>query len=164
MAKTVEDPAELLTLLNMAVARELQVSIQYMIQHTLMTGGKESQTHAETNQSKQGKFIGSHSPLWFPGTSLKKIAVTEMRHAEAIAERIVALEEKPTAQPDPVVIGDSTAQMIEIDREAEEEAIRLYTQIIEVAKKQGDETTVKLFQRILSDEENHLNIFKDILL
>jgi bacterioferritin len=163
MTQAQEDRAELLILLNKAVARELQVSIQYMLQHTLLTGGKESKTDVKPSQSKQGKFIGSHSPLWLPGTSLKKIAVTEMRHAEAVAERIVALEEKPTSQPDPVVIGDSPTQMIEINREAEEGAIRLYTQIIDVAKKQGDEITIKLFQQILSDEENHLKIFKDIL-
>ena len=134
-----------------------------MLQHTLLTGGKESKTDVETLQSKQGKFIGSNSPLWFAGTSLKKIAVTEMRYAEANAERIVALEEKSTIQPDPVVIGDSSTRMIEINREAEEGAIRLYTQIINAAKKQGDEVTTKLFQQILSDEENHLKIFKDML-
>ena len=123
MKEALENRVELLTLLNKAVARELQVSIQYMLQHTLLTSGKE-----------------------FLGTSLKKIAVTEMRHAEAVAERIVAWEEKPTTQPDPVVIGDSPTEMIEIDQEAEEGAIRLYTQIIDMAKKQGDEITVKLFQ------------------
>jgi bacterioferritin len=163
MTETPENRLELLTLLNKALARELQVSIQYMLQHTLLTGGKEHKTGAETSQSKQGKFIGSHSPLWLPGTSLKKIAVTEMRHAEAVAERIVSLEERPTTQPDTVVIGDSPTEMIGINRDAEEEAIRLYNQIIDLAKKQGDEVTTKLFQQILSDEENHLKIFKDIL-
>jgi bacterioferritin len=163
MTQTPENQAELLALLNKAVARKLQVSMQYMLQHTLLTSGKESETYVESFQSKQGKFIGSHSPLWFPGTSLKKIAVTEMRHAEAVAERIVALEEKPTTQPDLVVIGDSPTQMIEINREAEEGAIRLYTQIVDIANKQGDELTKKLFQQILSDEENHLRIFKDML-
>jgi bacterioferritin len=163
MIQTPENHVELLALLNKAVARELQVSIQYMLQHTLLTGGKESKTDIEPSRSKQGKFIGSHSPLWFPGMSLKKIAVTEMRHAEAVAERVVALDEKPTSQPDPVIIGGSPIQMIEINREAEEGAIRLYTQIIDVAKKQGDEVTIKLFQQILSDEENHLKIFKEVL-
>lgn len=163
MTETPENGPELLALLNKAVARELQVSIQYMLQHTLLTGGKESRTGVETSQSKQGKFIGSHSPLWLPGTSLKKIAVTEMRHAEAIAERIVFLEERPTSQPDTVVIGDNPTEMIGINREAEEEAIRLYMQIIDMAKKQGDEVTAKLFQQILSDEETHLKIFKGML-
>lgn len=101
--------------------------------------------------------------MWFPVTSLKKIAVTEMRHAEAVVERIVALEEKPTSQLDPVVIGDSPGEMIEINREAEEGVIRLYTRIIDVAKKQGDQITAKLFQQILSDEENHLRTFKEML-
>jgi bacterioferritin len=133
------------------------------LQHTSLTGGKGSKTDAEPSQMKKGKFIGSHSPLWFPGTSLKKIAVTEMRHTEPVAERIVASGERPSTQPDPVVIGDSPKEMIEMDREAEEGAIRLYMQIIDVAKKQGDKITTKLFQQILSDEENHLKTFQDML-
>jgi bacterioferritin (cytochrome b1) len=51
----------------------------------------------------------------------------------------------------------------EINRKAEEGAIQLYMQIIDVAKKQGDEITTKLFQQILSEEENHLRTFKDML-
>ncbi len=51
----------------------------------------------------------------------------------------------------------------EINRKAEEGAIQLYMQIIDVAKKQGDEIITKLFQQILSEEESHLRTFKDML-
>lgn len=37
MTEALENRVELLTLLNKAVARELKVSIQYMLQHTLLT-------------------------------------------------------------------------------------------------------------------------------
>jgi bacterioferritin len=134
-----------------------------MLQHTLLTGEKESRANVERSQMKRDTFIERHSPLWFPGTSLKKIAVTEMRHAEAIAERIVALGEKPTAKSEPVIIGDSTKEMIEINREVEEVAIQLYTQIIDIAKRQDDEITTKLFEQILADEKDHFRIFKNML-
>jgi bacterioferritin len=163
MTEKTESFVGLISLLNRAVARELQVSIQYMLQHTLLTGGKESKENVESLQIKRDTFIERHSPTWFPGTSLKKIAVTEMRHAEAVAERIVALGEIPTSDPEPVVIGDSSREMIEINQKAEEGAIQLYTQIIEAAKKQGDEITAKLFEQILSDEKNHLRMFKNVL-
>lgn len=158
-----ENHRELLILLNRGLARELQVAIQYMIQHTLMTGKKESVVDVQPSDLKRSTFIGRHSQLWLPGNSLKKIAVAEMRHAESIAERIVALEEKPTSQPDPVLIGDSPGEMIKIDRGAEESAIQLYTQIIDVANKQGDEITAKLFQQILADEHSHLGLFNSML-
>jgi bacterioferritin (cytochrome b1) len=35
----------------------------------------------------------SYKPVFLPGTTLKKIAVTEMRHAEAIAERVTFFDE-----------------------------------------------------------------------
>ncbi|XUX00693.1 MAG: ferritin-like domain-containing protein [Dehalogenimonas sp.] len=158
-----ENHRELLILLNRGLARELQVAIQYMIQHTLLTGKKESIVDVQPSELKRSTFIGKHSQMWLPGNSLKKIAVTEMRHAESIAERIVALEEKPTSQPDSVMIGDSPLEMMQIDRGAEESAIQLYTQIIDIAKKQGDEITVQLFQQILADEQSHLGMFNSVL-
>ena len=66
--------SELLDLLNSAIARELQVSIQYMWQHVLWSG---VQGHAVKDE-------------------LKSIGITEMKHAEAIAERL----ELPGRHPD----------------------------------------------------------------
>ncbi len=158
-----ENHRQLLILLNQGLARELQVAIQYMIQHTLLTGRKDSIIDVQPSELKRSAFIGRHSQLWLPGNSLKKIAVAEMRHAESIAERIVALEEEPTSQPDHVLIGDSPKEMMQIDRGAEESAIQLYTQIIDVANKQADEMTAKLFHQILADEQYHLELFNRML-
>jgi bacterioferritin len=54
---------KLLELLNDAIAREMQVSIQYMWQHVQWSGVKGFAVQEE----------------------LKKVAITEMKHAEAIA-------------------------------------------------------------------------------
>ncbi len=128
-------------LLNQAIARELQVSIQYMWQHVL------------------GKGLCSPAVR----DILKKIAVTEMKHAEAIAERLDYLGGKPTTQPAPITVGESLEEMIRIDLKAEEEAIALYRQIIEQAKSEGDYVTEDLFRSILADEEEHHNEFQSLL-
>ena len=154
--------SELMNLLNDAMARELQVSIQYMLQHAIGSG-QVSAVSGKTPRSEQSKFVASHSPVWLPGASLKKIAITEMTHAEAIAERVVLLGGEPTTQPEAITIGKTTREMLENDREQERRAIELYRQIIGVAGKEDDDATTKLFQQILSDEEKHHRVFSDLL-
>jgi bacterioferritin len=133
--------AELLNLLNQAIAREIQVSVQYMWQHVLWKGVK-------------GFAVKD---------ALKKTAISEMKHAEAIAERLNYLGGIPTTKPTPIFIGTTLKEMLETDRKDEEEAITMYKKIIEVARKQGDETTEFLFKEILSDEEEHHDLFTSLL-
>jgi len=132
---------ELLELLNQAIARELQVSIQYMWQHILWKG-------------VQGFAVKDE---------LEKIAITEMKHAEAIAERLVYLGGKPTTQPSPITIGENLREMLEQDKMAEEWAIELYKRIIEKAQEERDYTTARLFRSILNDEEEHHDTFTSLL-
>jgi len=132
---------ELLELLNQAIARELQVSIQYMWQHILWKG-------------VQGFAVKDE---------LEKIAITEMKHAEAIAERLVYLGGKPTTQPTPITIGENLREMLEQDKMAEEWAIELYKRIIEKAQEERDYTTARLFRSILNDEEEHHDTFTSLL-
>jgi bacterioferritin len=152
----------LTSLLNQAIARELQVSIQYMFQHSL-GGGLEPPASRKTQAGKRHNFVATKRPYYLPGDSLKKIAITEMRHAEAIAERVVQLGGEPTTHPNPITLGETVEEMLELDREQEGGAIQLYGQIIEVAEREGDEATRSLFQRILADEEKHHQTFADLL-
>ena len=133
--------AELLELLNQAIAREIQVSVQYMWQHVLWKGVK-------------GYAVKD---------AFKTTAVAEMKHAEAIAERLSYLGGIPTTKPTPIFIGTTLKQMIESDMKAEEEAIAMYKKILLVARKEGDETTEFLFNKILSDEEEHHDLFSSLL-
>jgi bacterioferritin len=153
---------DLMNLLNKALAREIQVSIQYMLQHSLWTAHTPDKSK-EIASDKQKKFLGTHFPFGLPGFSMRNIAITEMKHAEAIAERIVRLDGEPTTKPDPITIGNTAKEILEIDREAERGAIQLYNRIIDVAKKEDDEITLKLFKRILSDEEIHHRTFSNML-
>lgn len=132
---------ELLDLLNDAIARELQVSIQYMWQHVQWSGVKGFAVQEE----------------------LKKIAITEMKHAEAIAERLVYLGGTPTTKPSEIFVGKALKEMIERDVKDEENAIKLYKVIIEKARKENDVTTAILFEGILKDEEEHHDFFTTLL-
>jgi len=133
--------AELLDLLNKGIAREIQVSIQYMWQHVQWGGVKGFAVQDE----------------------LEKVAITEMKHAEAIAERLFYLGGTPTTKPEPIFVGKTLKEMIEQDTKDEEGAIKLYKQIIDLARKEGDETTNRLFRQILEDEEDHHDTFTSLL-
>ncbi len=132
---------ELLEMLNRAIAREIQVSIQYMWQHVLWKGIKGFAVKDE----------------------LKKIAIVEMKHAEEIAERLSYLGGEPTTKPDPIFVGKDLKEMIEQDKKDEESAINLYKEIIKKANEAGDHTTARLFRKILQDEEEHHDFFKSLL-
>ncbi len=132
---------ELLNLLNEGIAREIQVSVQYMWQHVLWKGVKGFAVKDE----------------------LKSTAITEMKHAEQIAERLAYLGGTPTTKPEPIFIGETLKEMLERDVKDEEGAIKLYKQTIEVARGEGDITTANIFKDILEDEEEHHDVFTGLL-
>jgi len=132
---------KLMELLNKGIARELQVSIQYMWQHVLAKGVESAAVE----------------------DIFKKIAITEMKHAEEIAERLAYLGGTPTTKPDPIFVDGSLREMLQRDVKAEEEAIALYKQAIKVANEEGDVTTRRLFEEILSQEEGHHDTFTKLL-
>ena len=154
--------SQLLGLLNQAVARELQVSVQYMLQHA-MGAGQALAGSAQSASDKQGNFVASHSMYFLPGVTLKKIAITEMRHAEAISERIVVLGGEPTTQPAKITMDKAIKAMLENDLEQEHGAIELYKKIITLAAKEQDDLTASMFKDILSDEEKHHRTFSTLL-
>jgi len=131
----------LLDKLNDAIAREMQVAIQYMWQHVQWSGVKGFAVHDE----------------------LKTIAVVEMKHAEAIAERLFYLGAIPTTKPTPIFVGTTLKEMISQNVKDEENAIKLYKEIVEMARKEGDETTNRLFREILQQEEDHHDTFTTMI-
>ena len=131
----------LLDKLNEAIARELQVAIQYMWQHVQWGGVKGFAVHDE----------------------LKSIGIAEMKHAEAIAERLFYLGGIPTTKPSPIFVGSTLKEMIQRDIQDEANAINLYKQITEAAFKEGDVTTSFLFKQILQQEEDHHDTFTTLL-
>jgi bacterioferritin len=132
---------KLLEFLNKGIARELQVSIQYMWQHVQVTG-------------TDGVIVED---------IFRKTAIAEMKHAERLAERLDYLNGVPTIKPDPIFVGGSLIEMLKQDEQNEEEAINLYKQAIHVATEEGDYTTRRLLEEILAEEENHINTVGKLL-
>lgn len=130
--------SELLDLMNQAIAREMQVSIQYMWQHIQWVGVKGFTVRDE----------------------LKVIAINEMTHAEMVADRLNYLGGVPTTKPAPINVGENLKEMIQNDAKSEVEAITLYKKIINKCRDEDDVVTRKLFEQILEDEENHLDMFE----
>ena len=128
-------------MLNQAIASELAVSIQYMWQHVQTTG-------------LSGETIKDE---------VKKISIEEMKHAEAFAERLNYLGGIPTTKPGPIKVGESAQEMMQIDKKAEEEAIKLYKACIDLADQENDSTTRHLFETILAAEEEHHDFFSRVL-
>ncbi len=132
---------KLTDMMQQAIAREIQVSVQYMWQH-VMAKGLESAEIAET---------------------FEEVAITEMKHAEKIAERLFYFNVVPTTKPSPIAVVSSLKDMLEADAKAEVEAIDLYKEIIKQALSEGDSTTRLLFEQILADEEGHHDTFTTLL-
>ena len=132
---------KLLDLLNQGLAREIQVSVQYIWQHVQWAGIAHFSVKDE----------------------LKKIAISEMKHAEAIAERLFYLGGIPTTKPDPIFVGKTLKEMLTKDLKDEESAVKLYKKTILAAEAEGDITTAQIFKKILQDEEEHHDFFQGVL-
>ena len=127
-------------MLNGAIAREIQVSIQYMWQHVQWMG--------VDHFAVSDKF--------------KEIGVAEMKHAEKIAERLWYLGGVPTTKPATINVGKSLWEMVDNDIKAEEEAMEMYKKIEDLADSEKDPTTRFIFESILEDEEDHHDFFTSL--
>jgi len=151
----IQATSDYISLLNQAVSREIQVSIQYMLQHTKMEKLMrkvipENILLDKTTYEAVGKF-------------LKEIAIEEMKHAADIMERIYYLGGSATTKADKPVIGNSLSEFAKLGFKAEEEALALYRKIIKAAREIGDRETRKLFEKIYSAEEQHLFKFQEYM-
>jgi bacterioferritin (cytochrome b1) len=95
------------------------------------------------------------------GEFLKEFAIQEMKHAAAIMERIYYLGGEATTKARKPVVGNTLSEFAKHGVKAEEEALILYREIIEMSKNLGDYETYDLFEKIYSDEEGHLFRFQE---
>jgi bacterioferritin len=140
-------------LLNKAVEREIQVSLQYILQHAKMEKLvrrtiPENILLDKTTYDAVGKF-------------LREISIQEMKHAASIIERIYYLGGKASTKSTKITVGDSISEFSKLNVKAEEEALVLYREIIETSGKMGDWETRELFEKIYGEEEQHLFKFQE---
>jgi bacterioferritin len=127
---------EILASLNDLLSEELTAISQYMV-------------HSE--MCDQWGYGALHE-------SIEKQARDEMRHAEMLIQRILFLEGTPTmSKLNPMHIGKTVEQMVASDEDAEQQAVAHYNAAIRQAIELQDHGTRELLDRILKDEEVHLD-------
>ena len=132
---------KVIDLLNAARSRELGAITQYMAQHY------------ELEDQDYGKLA----------KKLKEIGIQEMKHAEALAERILFLDGEPTTKPDSVTKkGQSIAEMLKTDMALETAAIKMYNEAALACAAEKDQISKQLFEKLLGEEEGHFNDFENI--
>lgn len=90
------------------------------------------------------------------GDVIKKNAVDEMKHAEALIERIIFLEGMPEMLKFiPIAIGTTVPDILKNDLKLEYGAVKSYNEAVNVAREVNDEASAALFTKHLKDEEGH---------
>jgi len=89
---------------------------------------------------------------------IRKESIDEMKHAEALIERILFLDGTPKmTEPMQLNIGSSVKEQLEGDLKLEIEAVAIYNRFVQVARDEGDNASRELFERLLRDEEAHVD-------
>jgi bacterioferritin len=88
---------------------------------------------------------------------IKKQSIGEMKHAEALIERILFLDGTPTMLPLELKVGGNVKEMIESDLELEISAVKQYNAAVQIATEQKDNGTRDLLVVLLKDEEDHVD-------
>src|SRR5512134_2379648 len=105
------DP-KVLAHLNKALKEELTAINQYFV-------------HAEMCHNWGYHKLGSH---------IRKQSIDEMKHAEALIERILFLDATPSMEPMPLNIGQSVRKQLESDIGLEHGAVKSYNEAIKVSR------------------------------
>lgn len=131
---------KVIEVLNKARSMELNAIYQYMNQHYNLSDKDYGELAA----------------------NMKLIAIDEMRHAEDFAERIKELGGEPTIHKDGTVqMGQEVPAIYECDVNLEDGTIVAYNQFIKVCNDNNDVVTARLFERIIDEEQAHLNYYQN---
>lgn len=88
----------------------------------------------------------------------RKESIDEMKHAEALMERILYLDGTPNmSELFPLRIGKDVRSQLENDLALELEAVPRLNRAVAAAVEAGDNGSRDLFEKILTDEEHHVD-------
>jgi bacterioferritin len=92
------------------------------------------------------------------GDFIKKQSIDEMKHAEELIERILFLDATPNlTEPMKLSVGKTVKAQLESDLALEVSAVKLYNDAVKTAQEHGDNASRELFERLLKDEEEHVD-------
>jgi bacterioferritin len=122
--------------LNEALREELTAINQYFL-------------HAEMCENWHYNKLGDY---------IKKQSIDEMKHAEELIERLLFLDATPNmTETMKLTIGHNVKEQLESDLHLEIEAVGLYNNAIKISREEGDNASRELFERLLKDEEAHVD-------
>ena len=89
---------------------------------------------------------------------IRKHSIEEMKHAEAVIERVLFLEGIPNVQRlGKINIGENVQEQFRVDLALESEAVKRLNEAVETCRTAGDNNTRHLLEEILKDEEEHID-------
>ena len=127
--------AQVVAQLNAALKEELTAINQYFI-------------HAEMCHNWGYDRLGGY---------IKKQSIDEMKHAEALIERLLFLDAVPKMEAMELTVGQDVHAQLEADLKLETSAVAMYNKAIQVSRDQGDDVSRELFSRLVKDEELHVD-------
>ncbi len=92
------------------------------------------------------------------GEYIKKQSIDEMKHAEALIERILFLDATPSmTETMQLSVGTNVRDQLQSDLSLEIAAVGLYNRAVKTARDEGDNASRELFEKLLKDEEEHVD-------
>ena len=89
---------------------------------------------------------------------IKKQSIDEMKHAEVLIERILFLDGTPNmTELMQLSVGQNVKDQLESDLKLEISAVAQYNAAVRTARDEGDNASRELFERLLKDEEEHVD-------
>lgn len=114
-----------------------------------LTGVNQYFIHAMMCANWHYKRLAEHS---------RAESIEEMKHAQEVIERILYLEGVPNMQRYMKInVGQHVREQHEFDLQLEREAVARLNTGVELARAQGDNGTRALLEKILVDEEEHVD-------
>lgn len=88
-------------------------------------------------------------------------SLEEMEHADKVIDRIIFLEGFPNLQyVAPLLIGQNIKEVLECDLKGEYIARESYSKSRDICRELGDYVSMQLFEKLLTDEEGHIDFLE----
>jgi len=127
---------KVIEVLNEALKEELTAISQYFL-------------HAEMCENWHYDKLGNY---------IRKQSIDEMKHAEELIERILFLDATPNmTELGKLTIGKNVKEQLDSDLQLELDAVAMYNRAVKVSRDEGDNASRELFERLLKDEEEHVD-------